>query len=334
MNREMKTPKVNETKLKTNASKFVVGPYERGFGTTIGNALRRVLLSSISRFAPVAIALQVTKIVQIGKSKKEIEEEIKIAKHELDVLEGIREDVYQIILNVKSLILKVDSSLFNDSEVISLKGENIKGSLKAKDLVLPAGVQIINGDLVLMNVAPNEQVKSASLIIFAEIGRGYWTSIENRALQTAVKKFDVSTISIDANFSPIKRVSFEINNLAGYARAHEELIMEIETDGSLTPKEAFKESGNILVKQLSLISQESSKTFSFIEEEERANVKRTQPFQLEELGFDNKLLNILKKAGVRDLNDLASKSDKELMDIKDLGAKSIAKIRNAIEHKK
>lgn len=197
--------------VETNVGKFSIEPLERGFGTTLGNALRRVLLSSLPGASVFAI-------------------EVEGARHEFSSLDGIKEDVTEIILNLKQLVLKIDE----DSEATHKLYVDIKGPavVKAGDIQCPAGVKVINEDLVLANL--NEEGHLV-MTIYARNGRGYVTAEGNKN-----KNFPIGMIPTDSNYSPITKVQYDVQaSRVGQKTSYDRLDMEITTNGSMLPQEAI-----------------------------------------------------------------------------------------------
>lgn len=205
----------------TNYGKFVVGPLERGYALTIGNSLRRVMLSSLPGASVFAI-------------------EVEGARHEFSALEGVEEDVTMIILSLKDLVLKID-----DEESVTKRIElEVEGPkvVTAADLVVPGDVEVINPDLVLAHVAEGGKLK---MTLYARNGRGYVTSEGNKLLRTGM---NIGTIATDSNYSPITKVNYEVQpTRVGHNANYENLVLEVWTNGSMLPQDAVALAAKILV---------------------------------------------------------------------------------------
>jgi len=214
-----------------NAATFVVEPLSPGFGLTIGNALRRVLLSSLEGAVITSIRID-------GVS------------HEFSTLKGIRQDVVDIILNLKQIRFKLSS---DEAQIVVLDAKGEK-TAKAGDFKCPTGVEVINKDLVVA-----ELIKGGNLLIEATVekGRGYVPTEQRKE-----EKLPIGVIAIDAAFSPIKRVNFQTENTrVGKMTNFDRLILEVETDGSISPLEALQYAGRVLVEHFSVISGQSEVNF-------------------------------------------------------------------------
>ena len=331
----MKKVIITEKEIDKSKAVFTIQPYEKGYGTTVGNSLRRALLSSIAKFAPVAIHLVLKRKALSGKKKDKFDTIITVAKHQLDVLPGIYEDVFSIILNVKELVFSIDRKLFtNENEILSIEINDAIKEVYAKDLILPPGVKIINPELYLFTATPDEECISVSLKIYIRRGRGYWTAIQNKKSLQGNQSLEFGIISIDTNFSPIKKVAINVENLTGYSRPHEKLDITITTDGSLTPRHALERAAYILENQFSILAKKHDASLEIKEETDLPRVPKIQPVNLEELGLDKRTLNALRSAEIYDFATLAAKSTTELLKIPHLGEKSIAKLCEIIEAKK
>ena len=273
--------------------RLVVEPLERGYATTLGNSLRRVLLSSIPGAAVVRVSFA-------GKY------------HEYDTIEGVREDLLNIILNLRGLAIRMDG---NETRRMYL---NVQGpaEVRAKDIQTPEGVEIVNPDHYIATL--NEDGK-LEVEMEVEVGRGFRLADENKR-----EDAPVGLIPIDSDFSPIEKVNFQVEETrVGGRSGYERLVLEIWTNGAITPKEALEQAVSILQEHLGRM------TRGVVKEAEEAPAEEL-PEELEkpltELGFEARACNLLKEAGVITLKDLLSRTKEELLDIHGFGEKTLDKV--------
>ena len=284
--------------------KFELEPLERGFGTTLGNALRRVMLSSLPGSAISTV-------------------KIEGALHEFQTLEGVVEDVTTIILNLKKVVLKNHSE---ENKIIRINATS-EGVVTAGDIECDADVEIINKDLVIANVA-----KGGSLVMEMLVtnGRGYARSEENKKLLD-VKK--VGVIPIDSLYSPIERVSYEVESArVGQDESYDKLVLNVWTNGSIRPEEAIALASRILIEHLEIVTDLSSiadVSGMMIEKTEDPKVKALET-SIEDLDFSVRAYNCLKRAGIHTLQDLVNKSEADMMKIRNLGKKSLKEVLDKI----
>jgi len=284
--------------------KFELEPLERGFGNTIGNALRRVMLSSLP-----------------GSAISNIK--IDGVQHEFQTLEGVVEDVTTIILNLKSVVIK---NYTNESKVIRLNAKE-EGPVTAGDIECDSDIEIVNKDQVIANLA-----KGGSLNIEMTVtnGRGYVRSEENKKLLDNRK---VGVIAIDSLYSPIERVAYEVDNArVGQNENYDKLILEVWTNGSMKPEEAVALASRILIEHFSLLtdlSKIADVTGLMIEKTEDPKVKALET-TIEDLDFSVRAYNCLKRAGIHTLQDLVNKSETDMMKIRNLGKKSLKEVLDKI----
>lgn len=275
--------------------RLVLSPLERGYATTVGNALRRVLLSSVPGAAVVRIYIT-------GKF------------HEYDVIEGVREDILNIILNLKGLAIRVENS-GPHRMYLSVTGPK---EVRAGDIQVPAGLVIVNPDHY---IATLEEGAKLEMEMEVEVGRGFRPAEENKR-----EDAPLGLIPVDADFSPVEKVNFRVEETrVGGRSGYERMILEIWTNGAITPKEAVQEAVDILQRHFSLLTK--------IEEKEEtvttAQDENLRP--LAELGFDVRICNLLKEAGIVTLGDLLAKTREEISDIHGLGEKTMAKLEQRLE---
>ena len=284
--------------------RFELEPLERGFGTTIGNALRRVMLSSLP-----------------GSSISSIK--IEGVQHEFQTIDGIYEDVTTIILNLKGLVFKNNS---NETKKVYIK-TNKEGEVTAADIEHDADIEIINPDKVICTIS-----KGGSLDMEMTItnGRGYVKSEDNKKIHEINK---IGEIPIDSLYSPIERVSYEVGNArVGQDESYDKLIMDVWTNGSIKPEEAIALASRILIEHLQILTDLSSiadVSGMMIEKTEDPKVKALET-SIEDLDFSVRAYNCLKRAGMHTLQDLVNKSESDMMKIRNLGKKSLKEVLDKI----
>jgi DNA-directed RNA polymerase subunit alpha len=284
--------------------KFEIEPLERGFGTTLGNALRRVMLSSLP-----GSALSSVKIDGV--------------LHEFQTLEGVVEDVTTIILNLKQVVIKNHS---NEQKVVRINATK-EGPVTAGDIEHDADIEIINPDLVLANVA-----KDGKLIMEMTVsnGRGYVRSEENKRLLD-IKK--VGVIAIDSLFSPIERISYDVEPArVGQNETYDKLILNVWTNGSMRPEEAVALASRILIEHFNILTNLSNiadMTGMMIEKTEDPKVKALET-TIEDLDFSVRAYNCLKRANIHTLQDLVNMSESDMMKIRNLGKKSLKEVLDKV----
>ncbi len=284
--------------------KFELEPLERGFGTTLGNALRRVMLSSLPGSAITSVKIE-------GVS------------HEFQTIDGVIEDVSLIVLNLKDIVIKNHTK---ENKVLHLN-VNKEGPVTAGDIEKDADIEILNPDKVIANIA-----KGGSLVMEMTVGngRGYVKSDDNKKL-LADKK--VGTIAIDSLYSPIERVSYEVQPArVGQDESYDKLVLEVWTNGSMKPEEAIALASRILIEHFQLLTDLSNiadVTGLMIEKTEDPKVKALET-TIEDLDFSVRAYNCLKRAGIHTLQDLVNKSEADMMKIRNLGKKSLKEVLDKV----
>ena len=284
--------------------RFELEPLERGFGTTIGNALRRVMLSSLPGSAISSI-------------------KIDGVLHEFQTIDGVYEDVTTIILNLKGVVFKNHS---NETKTVRINTTK-EGEITAGDIECDADVEVINKDKVIATLS-----KGASLNMEMTVtnGRGYVKSEENKKLYD-IKKAGV--IAIDSLYSPIERVSYEVGNArVGQDESYDKLILDVWTNGSIKPEEAVALASRILIEHFTILTDLSSiadVSGMMIEKTEDPKVKALET-SIEDLDFSVRAYNCLKRAGIPTLQDLVNKSESDMMKIRNLGKKSLKEVLDKI----
>lgn len=300
LNFEKPIYKITEYVENKNYGKFELEPLERGFGTTIGNALRRIMLSSMPGSAIVAV-------------------KIDGIMHEFQTIEGVVEDVTTIVLNLKSIVIKnhtdgiVKLKLFSDKE----------GLVTASDIELNTDIEIINKDQPIATIAKGGKI---DMELIVANGRGYVPSDENKSF---VENEAVGFIPIDAIYSPVERISYFVENArVGQDANYDKLIMEVFTNGSLRPEEAMALSAKIMIEHLNIVTDLndiSDITGIMNAKQEDTKMKKLET-SIDDLDFSVRAYNCLKRAGVNTLGDLTAKSEIEMMKIRNLGKKSLKEV--------
>ena len=296
LNFEKPMYKITEYIENNNYGKFELEPLERGFGTTIGNALRRVMLSNMPGSAIVAV-------------------KIDGAMHEFQALEGIVEDVTTIVLNLKNIVIKKN---VEEDKIITLFADK-EGTITAGDIKTDADIEIINPDQVIATIAKGGKLNMEMIV---SSGRGYVPSNENKKY---VENEKIGFIPIDALYSPIERISYEVDNArVGQDANYDKLIMEVYTNGSLKPEEAMALGAKILIEHLNIVtnlSELADTTGIMSAKQEDSKLKKLET-SIEDLDFSVRAYNCLKRANINTLGDLVEKSELEMMKISKLGKKS------------
>ena len=280
--------------------RFELEPLERGFGTTIGNALRRVMLSSLPGSAISSV-------------------KIDGVLHEFQTIDGVYEDVTTIILNLKGIVFKNHS---NEPKVVRINTTK-EGEVTAGDIEHDADIEVINTDKVICTLS-----KGASLNMEMTVtnGRGYVRSEDNKRIHD-IKK--IGEIAVDSLYSPIERVSYEVGNArVGQDESYDKLILDVWTNGSIKPEEAIALAARILIEHLQIVTDLSAiadVSGMMIEKTEDPKVKALET-SIEDLDFSVRAYNCLKRAGIHTLQDLVNKSESEMMKIRNLGKKSLKEV--------
>ena len=297
--------KIAEYNADTHYGHFVIEPLERGFGTTLGNALRRVLLSSLPGASVYAI-------------------EVEGARHEFSSLEGVEEDVTSIVLNLKDLVLKIDDET-ESSYKLTLCVTEAK-EVTAGDIVCPTGVEIINKDLVIAHV--NEGGRLV-MTIHARNGRGYVTAEGNKD-----ESFPIGVIPTDSNYSPITKCSCVVENTrVGHNNNYDKLEMEIWTNGSMQAHEAIALAAKILVTHFELFVElsEKAKSQDILAETVEEPKNKYQDMTIEELDLSVRSYNCLKRANIATVIELTQKTEEDIMKVRNLGKKSLKEVKEKLQ---
>ena len=282
----------------TNYGKFVCEPLERGYGITIGNSLRRILLSSLP-----------------GSAIKSVK--IEGAEHEFTTIPNVVEDVPELILNLKMVRLKLDK---NEEKTLRLD-INSEGEVKAGDIITDGTVEILNPDLHIATVSKGGKLH---LDMVADMGRGYNTAEKNKTPNQPI-----GVISIDSIHSPVKKVNYNVENTrVGQMVDYDKLTIELWTDGSLEPYEALSLAAKVLSEHLKLfvdLSETAKNTQIMVEKEEEQKEKILET-PIEELELSVRSFNCLKRSGISTVGDLTKKTENDMMKVKNLGKKSLEEV--------
>jgi DNA-directed RNA polymerase subunit alpha len=299
--------KVEEYVESENYGKFVLSPLERGFGTTIGNALRRVLLSSLPGAAVFSI-------------------KVDGVYHEFTSIPGVREDVSMIILQLKQLIMKIeDDDVYNLQ--ISAKGPC---TVTAGDIIVPAQVEILNKDL---EIAHLESGVSLEMELKAKNGRGYVSSDINKQKNQGSSQ-GIGTVFTDSIFTPIQKVAYNVEpTRVGEDVKYDSLTMEIWTDGSINPQKALSMGAKILIDHLDIISGINDEVMSMEDVIKEGGIEpqnKGQQMMIEDLDLSVRSYNCLKRAGIQTVEELTQKTEDEMMRVRNLGKKSLKEVKDKL----
>ena len=299
--------KISEYVESDNYGKFVISPLERGFGTTLGNAIRRTMISSLPGGAVFSI-------------------KVDGVFHEFSSIKGVREDVTMMILNIKQLILDI-----MDDDVYTLKIA-AKGpcTVTAGDIILPAGVEVLNKDL---EIAHLEKGASLDMELMARNGRGYVSADENKLLYQGSSQ-GIGTIYTDAIYTPVVKANFSVEpTRVGQSAKFDELTVEVWTDGSINPKESIALAAKILISHLELLSdvdQLTSELGSLMEENSHEGLGKAINMSIDDLDLTVRSYNCLKRAGISTVEELTQKTEDEMSRVRNLGKKSLKEVKEKL----
>lgn len=302
---EFQVPRITHEEVTEERGIFVIEPLDRGFGYTFGNSLRRVLLSSLEGAAVTSV-------------------KIEGVAHEFTTLKGVREDVTDIILNLKSLTCL----LHGESPEIEVRLEKKgPGVVKASDIEAPADLELLNPDLEIANLSDKGRLEVTLTI---GRGRGYVPAELNRG-----PEHTIGVIPVDSIFSPVRRVSYEVEAArVGQRTDYDKLTLDVTTDGSVASRDAIAEAAEILIRQLAIFT-DIDKIEGFGEaaeaEAEAPQAHGMENFPIEELELGVRSYNCLKRVGIETIGDLVSKTENELAAIPNFGKKSIEEVRETLQ---
>lgn len=305
----MVMPKIEREAEARNYGKFVISPLERGYGHTLGNALRRVLLSSLDGAAVTSIR-------------------IADVLHEFSDIPGVREDVIQVTLQIKQLRLKLDG-VDSTRMHLEVRGE---GVVTAADILTPAEVEVINPDLYLFTVDSHKTKLDLEMTV--ERGRGYSPANERGG------RLPIGELPVDAIFSPVKRVNWEVTSArVGQSTAYDKLVLEIWTDGTVSPEKSLSTAAKLIIEHLRFIAGVSEETLAISIEKEVSGSRLTSEVAetpVEALDLSVRVFNSLKRTGITTVGDvleLLDKGDQAVMSIRNFGEKSLDELRQKMREK-
>lgn len=302
---EMEKPNIECTELSEDGKygKFVVGPLERGYGTTIGNSLRRILLSSLPGAACTSI-------------------KIEGIQHEFSTVPGVLEDVTEIILNLKKMAIKLHS---DEAKTVYIEAKGAQ-EITAGDIKCDSDVEIVNPDLHIATL--NSDAKLNAEITISK-GRGYVSAERNKAELQPI----IGVIPMDSIYTPVTKVNYTVDNVrVGQYTDREELAVEVWTNGTIKPNDAVSLAAKIMNELLLLfvdLSEEAKKTDVIVEKEENKKEKVLE-MTIEELDLSVRSYNCLKRAGINTVEDLSNKSEEDMMKVRNLGRKSLEEVINKL----
>jgi DNA-directed RNA polymerase subunit alpha len=305
---DFQIPRITHEDVKENRGVFVIEPLDRGFGYTFGNSLRRVLLSSLEGAAVTSV-------------------KIEGVAHEFTTLPGVREDVTDIILNLKQLVCILEGESPEIEVRLTAKGE---GTITAADIERPADLEILNPELEIANLSAKGRLE---ITVTIGRGRGYVPAEGNRG-----QAHTIGVIPVDSMFSPIRRVAYDVESArVGQRTDYDKLILDVTTNGSIEPKDAIAQAAEILIRQLAI--------FTDLERMEGFGADTTplegamvdvqlahgmENFPIEELELGVRSYNCLKRVGIETIGDLVTKTEHELASIPNFGKKSIEEVKETL----
>ncbi len=298
---EFEKPNIHKVEETDNYGKFVVEPLERGYGTTLGNSLRRVLIASLPGAA--ITSMQIDGVL-----------------HEFSTVEGVTEDVTQIILNLKKVSLKLDSE---DQKNLEL---DVKGpaEVTASDIQGDNEVTILNPDLHIATVADGAELH---IKLTADKGRGYLSANDNKA---RMDDLAIGVLPIDSIYTPIERVNYTVENArVGQRNDYDKLTLDVWTDGSLTPTEAVSLGAKILTEHLAMFVDltETAQNAQVMVEKEETHKEKMLEMTIEELDLSVRSYNCLKRADINTVKELTDRTVSDMMKVRNLGQKSLEEIK-------
>jgi DNA-directed RNA polymerase subunit alpha len=312
---EFQTPQISTENVEDNRGTFTIEPLDRGFGYTFGNSLRRVLLSSLAGAAVTSVRIE-------GVA------------HEFSTINGVKEDVTDIVLNLKEVVCRMHSEAAEIEAPLVVTGP---GDVTAGDIDLPSGVEILNPEA---HIATLEKKTKLEVYLTIGHGRGYSPAEDNKTPDQPI-----GVIPIDSIFSPVKRVAYSVDAArVGQKTDYDKLTLDIETDGSLEPQAALREAAEILIKYLAIFTDADrvealrDQGAALVAGDLSANADGgghvaggMEEILIEELELGVRSYNCLKRAGIQTVGDLVQKSDSELAAIPNFGRKSIEEVKETLD---
>jgi DNA-directed RNA polymerase subunit alpha len=306
---ELQIPKISSEKVDENKGTFTIEPLDKGFGYTFGNSLRRVLLSSLG-----GAAVKTVRIEGVA--------------HEFSTIPGVKEDVTDIVLNLKDLVVRMHTDADEIEAPLVATGP---GDVKAKDIDLPAGVEILNPDAP---IATLEKRTKLEMYLTIGRGRGYSPAEENKD-----EDQPIGVIPIDSIFSPIRRAAYAVDSArVGQRTDFDKLTLEVETDGSIEPGKALREASEILIQSLAIFT-DADRVEELTARDSTNGAEPGQPQAvategddrlIEELEVGVRAYNCLKRAGIQTVGDLIQRSESELNAIPNFGKRSTDEVKEAL----
>jgi DNA-directed RNA polymerase subunit alpha len=300
--------KVSDYVESDNYGRFVISPLERGFGTTLGNALRRTMLSSLPGAAVYSI-------------------KIDGIYHEFSSIPGVREDTTLIVLNIKDLILDIA-----DDDTYTLR-ISAKGpcTVKAEDIILPAGVEILNPELEIAHLDKGGELE---MELLARRGRGYISADENKVLYQGSSQ-GIGTIYTDSIYTPVVKANYTVEpTRVGQSAKYDELTMEVWTDGSIDPKESLALAAKILVSHLELLTEidaDVNEMDSLMKDYVNEGNAKKVNMSIDDLDLTVRSYNCLKRAGISTVEELTQKTEEEMSRVRNLGKKSLKEVKEKLQ---
>jgi len=302
---EIEKPKITlgETDDPERYGMFVIEPLERGYGTTLGNSLRRILLSSLPGYAVTSV-------------------KINGVLHEFSTIPGVVEDTTDIILNLKKLLVKVHGDCPKKIYI------NVRDSKRvtAADIIVPSDVEILNPDLYIATVSDGGVLEAE---ITVDRGRGYVVAERNKNVENVI-----GVIAVDARYSPVVKVNYVVEHTrVGQITDYDKLVLEVWTDGSINPVEAVSLAAKIMSEHLNLfvdLSQTAGKTEIMVEKDEEPKDKNLA-MTIEELDLSVRSYNCLKRAGINTVEELTRKTEEDMMKVRNLGRKSLEEVEQKLK---
>ena len=299
---EFEKPNITKVDESTNYGKFVVEPLERGYGTTLGNSLRRILLSSLPGAAVSSI-------------------QIDGVLHEFSTIDGVLEDVTQIILNIKKLALKMITDEDKNIEI------DVNGPAKvtAADIVADPDVEVLNPEQYICTVADGGHFHVRMTV---KKGRGYVAADQNKS-----DDMPIGVLPIDSIFTPISRVNYQVESTrVGRRNDFDKLTLDVWTNGSISPREAISLAAKILTEHLDIFVNltDEAKNAEIMVEKEETHKEKMLEMTIEELDLSVRSYNCLKRAGINTVQELTNKTEADMMKVRNLGRKSLEEVKNKL----
>ena len=297
---QLTKPRIASEEIGPTEAKFIVEPLERGFGYTLGNSLRRILLSSLPGAAVSAVRIEGV-------------------PHEFHSMEGVQEDVTEIVLNIKQLVLRLES---DEPATIRVDVQGPK-EVTAADIQLPSDVEVVNPDLHIATVTGK---KPFQMEMRVEKGRGYVSADRNKKGQQAI-----GVIPVDSLFSPVRRVTYSVDNTRiGQRTDYDRLALDVTTNGAVTPQEAMALTARIMNEHMSLLLGDEEDTGSSVFAPDASAKDKILKIPVEQLDLSVRSYNCLKRQGINTVEELIGYTEADLMNIRNFGEKSIDEVKEKL----